>query len=144
MPGSLLTVQCSFEAVFPGGGTDWPHRDETVDVPVSVRGTTVSFSGPESHIQRLISAAGGSKAEIARAVESCIAASLLRLVRNAWKEYGQKPVLFIGGVMANDFIRRRLDGSLPGHCLFADARYSGDNAVGAALYAREKAKADAS
>lgn len=117
---------------------------ETVDVPVSVRGTTVSFSGPESHIQRLISAAGGSRAEIARAVESCIAASLLRLVRNAWKEYGQKPVLFIGGVMANDFIRRRLDGSLPGYCLFADARYSGDNAVGAALYAREKAKADAS
>ena len=74
-------------------------------VPVAVRGQSISFSGPESHVQRAVSAGEYTLAAIARGVEECVAQSLWRLTRNIFRAAGEKPVLFVGGVMANAYIR---------------------------------------
>ncbi len=120
--------------------------DEVLPVPVSVAGTSLSFSGPESFVQRAVTAGTHSPAAVARGVEQAVAESLLRLVNNAGK--GDKRtvpvssvssrVLFVGGVMANGFIREYLAERLGEAAVFAAPRFAGDNAVGAALYALRK------
>ncbi|NLM52547.1 MAG: O-sialoglycoprotein endopeptidase [Firmicutes bacterium] len=109
-----------------------------IKVPVAVKGAEISFSGPESHVQRLIAAKEAAPADIARGVEHCIGESLLTLIKNMLAVHGQKPVLFVGGVMANKYIGSLLQESLGEQCAFAQTAYAGDNAVGAALFARQK------
>jgi N6-L-threonylcarbamoyladenine synthase len=106
-------------------------------VPVAVRGNRVSFSGPESHVQRAIDAGTVAPAAVARGVEHCVAHSIIKLITSNRKREGTKPVLFVGGVMANRYIRNVLGEGLPGDVAFAQAKYAGDNAVGAALFAQK-------
>lgn len=113
---------------------------ELVQVPVSVQGLTISFSGPESHVQRLLATGDANPAAVARGVERCIAESLLRIILAARRQHGEKPVLFVGGVMANKFMRKFLAEALDGCCAFAHGSFAGDNAVGAALYAQRQHK----
>ncbi|NLZ38853.1 MAG: O-sialoglycoprotein endopeptidase [Firmicutes bacterium] len=111
-----------------------------IKVPVAVKGLSLSFSGPESFVQRLLQTEKIEPAVVARGLEQCIAESLRRLIDNAVLRYGKKPVLFVGGVMANHYIRQYLTQTLNLECNFAQANYAGDNAVGAALYALYKTK----
>lgn len=129
---------------FPAG----PHLEklaeqaggEGLDIPVSVRGLELSFSGPESHVQRMLAGGDTDAPSVARGVERCVAESLRRLVRNTEKTYGAKPVLFVGGVAANRYIRRYLESAFPGKVAFAEPCYAGDNAVGPALFAQKFTK----
>ncbi|NLP37728.1 MAG: O-sialoglycoprotein endopeptidase [Firmicutes bacterium] len=116
---------------------------EPIRVPVAVKDGEISFSGPESHVQRLVAAKKATPAAIARGVEHCIGKSLLALIENMTAAHGQKPVLFVGGVMANNYICRLLRAELGELCAFARTVYAGDNAVGAALFARQKFTAQA-
>ena len=111
-----------------------------INVPVAVKGLNISFSGPETYVQRLIKSETVEPALVARGVERCIAESLRQLVRNASQHHGTKPILFVGGVMANKYIRQYLTQNLNLNCAFAEALYARDNAVGAALYALRKAR----
>lgn len=111
---------------------------QILKVPTAIKGLNISFSGPESHVQRLVAAAEVEPALLARGVEHCIAQSLCQLVQNAVSKHGVKPVLFVGGVMANLYIRGYLTQKLALECKFAQTRYAGDNAVGAALFARRR------
>jgi len=115
-----------------GGRTD-------IRIPSAVRGYEFSFSGPEVAAARLI-LRGGPPAEVALAVEHCIAITLEKVVRKAVVEQGLADVLFVGGVAANSYIRDRLREKLEhpavgARLLFAEPKFSGDNAVGAALTA---------
>lgn len=117
--------------------------DEVLAVPVSVSGTTLSFSGPESFVQRAIARGEHSPAAVARGTERAVAEALLRLVNNARKQGRDRAepvprVLFVGGVMANCFIRHYLAGGLGETAVFAAPRWAGDNAVGCALLALHK------
>ena len=99
-----------------------------------VRGTHISFSGPESAAQRAV-VAGVPPAEVAAAVLDNIAKSLAKAIGAARAEYGCQHVLLAGGVAANQRIRKRL------HSLqlnFAQPQYAGDNAVGVALLGLKK------
>lgn len=124
---------------FPAG----PHLEklaegaagEIPEIPASVSGTCVSFSGPESHIKRLLARDGWQPAVVARAVELCVARSLLGLVENVVAATGGERVLFVGGVAANRFIREHLARGLSVETAFADPAFTGDNAVGVALSA---------
>lgn len=93
----------------------------------------VSFSGPESHAQRLIRR-GTPSPEIARGVFVSVANSLISLVQSAM---APGPLLIVGGVAANRIIREILSQRLPvaiGWKLFyATPELSRDNAVGVAL-----------
>jgi N6-L-threonylcarbamoyladenine synthase len=106
-----------------------------LNVPVAVKGAKLSFSGPESHVQRSL-LQGATPASVARGVEHCVVESLQRILKNIIKENGHKPVLFVGGVMANHYIRERLGVRFGEHCAFAGEVFAGDNAVGAALFAQ--------
>ncbi|MDU4960424.1 MAG: O-sialoglycoprotein endopeptidase [Sporomusaceae bacterium] len=107
----------------------------SVRLPVAVTRLDASFSGPASQALRLISA-GGEPAEIAYAVETCIAETVARLIHAAVAETGTTDVLLAGGVMANQHIRVYLEERLAAVCrlFWPQAAYSPDNAVGAAFY----------
>jgi N6-L-threonylcarbamoyladenine synthase len=106
----------------------------SIRLPVASDGLSISFSGPASHGLRLI-AAGGEPAEIARAVEICIAETLSRLIMSAIHTTGISQVLLAGGVMANQQIRRYVKERLTDSAslFFPAPAYSPDNAVGAAF-----------
>ncbi len=128
---------------FPAG----PHLErlaasgspDRVRLPSSVRGYTVSFSGPESAAQRLVGRA--EPADLALAVLHAVARTVEKWLLHAMEETGLREVLIVGGVAANQIVRARLRHRLEhpavGACLaFADPRFSTDNAVGTALLAR--------
>jgi N6-L-threonylcarbamoyladenine synthase len=109
---------------------------DMLDVPVSVSALTASFSGPESHVQRAVERGTHSPAAVARGVERCVAESLRRLVNEAREMSGLETVLFVRGVAANRYISSFMKEALGEKVAFADAKYAGDNAVGAALFAQ--------
>lgn len=126
---------------FPAG----PHLEklaatatEKIKLPVSVRGCEISFSGPESAASRLV-AKGVQPAALAAAVFTSISEALALAIGEAAKRSGLRQVLLGGGVAANSYIRDSLPQKLAGiaEIYFAEARYAGDNAVGAALLGRE-------
>ena len=127
---------------FPAG----PHlealalqgRAASAKIPLAVKNMEVSFAGPETHVRKLL-AAGVDSAAIAAGVESCIAESLGKIIRNAVKAHELKEILLVGGVVANTYIRGRLNTVLSEDngvkVYFPGKEYSSDNAVGAACLA---------
>lgn len=118
-------------------------------LPVSVKGSFLSFSGPESHVQRLISKESSLtsefKASIAYAVFQNIAEALEKTILNTSAETGTKEVLMVGGVASNSVIREHLleSGRLRRagvQVAISEPIYSSDNAVGAAIYAKRHYK----
>jgi N6-L-threonylcarbamoyladenine synthase len=106
-------------------------------LPVAARGLQISFTGPETQAGRLL-AAGERPEAVAAGVQACVADSLVRLCEAAVAATGVEVILFVGGVLANTAIRGRLAEALGAagvSCRFPEARYSGDNAVGAACFA---------
>lgn len=111
-------------------------------IPSCVQKNMVSFSGPESHAQRLISQ-GNQREDIALAVFSCIGKSLEKILRRSVEKTGVKDILVVGGVASNKIIRAILHKRLAhpavgAHLFFAAPEYSRDNAVGTALWACEQ------
>lgn len=114
-------------------------KDGYVTIPFSVKGLTISFSGPETHAQRLLDR-GVDKADVAIAVYNCLVSTLERWILNAMDIPGTnvKDVLLVGGVASSAILRRKLvdrlrkrDESI--RLYFADPLLSKDNAVGTAL-----------
>lgn len=135
---------------FPAG----PHLEELarqgrpgkVDIPAAVDGLKISFSGPETAAARLI-ARGYAAPDVAWAVQMCVARTLAKLLHCALKKTGLSHILLVGGVTANLAIRQviheLLTESTPDvHLYFPAPAYSRDNAVGAALAARDAAFPD--
>ncbi len=108
----------------------------SLTLPLSVKNSEISFSGPASHAERLLQQ-GCGHAELARAIEVCIADSLAAAVENLPAgQRGWDGLLAVGGVTANAFIRARLKERLaPGNVYFAEPEYASDNAVGLAVQA---------
>lgn len=130
-------VGVSLGLPFPCG----PHLEKialTVEngekIPVSVHGTWIHFSGPETHAQRIIK--GGAKHEnIARGVFDSIAVSVERAIKTAVSETAIHKIVMVGGVCSNRLIKKYLMEKLEGqaHIAFAEPEFSTDNAVGTAL-----------
>lgn len=110
------------------------EKPETL-FPVSVRDTWLNFSGLENKAQQALSA-GNSQGVIAWNVLDAVSRSLAKAVAAAVRETGCRRVLFSGGVAASLFLRNSLKSNklLKGiNVVFAENRYSVDNAVGVAL-----------
>ncbi len=117
-----------------------------IPVPVYITGSFASFSGPESHIQRIISSEEPDrlkKAALSAGIFDCIAKAIEKTACHAKKEYCFDRLLLIGGVASNKRIKTYLtesrsfqqSGIEP---VFAQARHSSDNAVGTAFYGMNK------
>ena len=116
-------------------------------VPTSVDGCFMSFSGPESHVQRLIEKELNLSAlrmgEISLGVFLSIAKSIEKTLLNASRQYEVHEVLLAGGVASNSIIREYLLSSVrlkeqrievwP-----SAGRYAPDNALGCALFGRKQ------
>jgi N6-L-threonylcarbamoyladenine synthase len=107
-------------------------------LPSSVKGYEMSFSGVESAVQRLIRE-GKRPADLARAVEGCIVRTLAKVLEKATGETGLENILVVGGVSANQYLRRELMRKLssPLRWFWAKTEWSSDNAVGVALLTME-------
>lgn len=121
------------------------HENSYFEVPISVKDTILSFSGPESHVQRLIAKESGIeenfKTKISKSVFINIADALEKTIINACAMSDIKNVLMVGGVASNSIIRLKLQEStkvkeLSINISISKPEYSADNAVGAALYAK--------
>lgn len=108
--------------------------------PASVRGASISFSGPCSAALRAVGQ-GQDKAEIAAAVQACIASSLVKAIQHAQTLYpAVEDCVIAGGVAENLWIRERIrhrlavqSQSMTVH--FAPSRFSSDQALGVAVIA---------
>lgn len=120
-------------------------QEVPLELPISVKGSYLSFSGPESHVQRIIAKEESIneefKAIISKSVFYNIGHTLERTIAAACKAYGIRNVLVVGGVASNSTISQILQSSRKLQALninlgISDVNYSSDNAVGAALYGK--------
>ena len=103
-------------------------------LPVPYRDGWVSFSGPATAAERLI-ASQAPAAEIARAVERCVAEAAIRLLQHGTEVWGARQALLVGGVAANTRIRAEVQAAMAERgvsCRVAPPALSTDNAVGVA------------
>ena len=109
------------------------------DYPVAFHSKTVSFSGPETYLAKLI-ASGEAAPDIALAVQLIVAETLSKMIQQAVIDTGLTEILLVGGVMSNQFIREFLVNSASqlkpaSKLFFAQQQFSSDHAVGAAYFA---------
>ena len=114
------------------------EADKVMEIPVSVHKTQVSFSGPCTAVIHRIKAGDVPPAVIAASVQWGLAATFLRMIRNAAAEHNVKHVILAGGVSSNLWIRKHMETKLAKRNIriwVPESRYSGDNAAGCAAYA---------
>ena len=98
---------------------------------VKCNGSVFSFSGIQNKMQQYYSATN-DPSETAGYVLRCISDCILRATENALALYPNLPVVFSGGVASNTLLRRQLAPISP---IFAEPKYSTDNAIGVAVLA---------
>lgn len=118
--------------------------DFAEQIPVSIDGFDLSFSGPETFIKKLINK-GVSAEKIAASTQFIIAKSLEKVFINIINKLEVSDILLVGGVASNSYIRSYVKYKLYEYfgeenikLHIPEAKYSSDNAVGAAYYALEK------
>ncbi len=104
---------------------------------LSVDGTWCNLSGLENKAVERFEATGDI-AETSAYTLDFIARTLEKITQNALAEHGDMPVIYAGGVMSSQFIRK----TLAEYGMFADAQYSSDNAAGVALLSAELYRRD--
>ena len=117
---------------FPAGKAldDLAARSDCADgFKVKRSGLTFSLSGVENQVQKRIDQ-GEPPADVARFALNTIADIVRRTTEAAREGESGLPVLFSGGVASNRILRQYMAGAL-----FAEPRYSTDNAMGVAILA---------
>lgn len=108
-------------------------------IPSAVDEQGFSFSGAETRAVKMLEQ-GVPPENVAYLVFKCIANTLEKGIRMAVRRHGLDKVVMAGGVMANRFIRERLQERLRGSGIklfWAPPNLSTDNAVGSALLTRK-------
>ena len=106
--------------------------NETIPLPISVKGAYVNISGTETKLQTITEV---SNAVIARSVFFYIAQILIKTIRTAREQTGIKRIMIAGGVASNSIIREKLTDEFADNIYFASKELSSDNAVGIAVLA---------
>lgn len=105
------------------------ESDGTDFFRVKLNGPEFSLSGVENQVKALVEK-GTAPADIARFALNTVCDAVRRCTETAGREHPGLPVLCAGGVASNSRLREALSGAL-----FAEPRYSTDNAMGAAILA---------
>lgn len=103
-----------------------------VKARASMKGTSCSLSGVENKCRALMEC-GAPKEEIAATCMAYVITSIDAMCAGLLAEYGTLPVLFSGGVSSNSMLRARMTEKYG--AIFAEPRFSADNAAGAAVLA---------
>ncbi len=112
--------------------------EKDLRIPASVRALTCSLSGAETAAGRAL-AQGRPAAEVAYGVYDLLSRTLAKLLLNAVRQKGERPVLLCGGVASSLLLRELLSERCALPLFFGESRFSSDNAVGVAAlgYDRE-------
>lgn len=124
---------------FPAGkALDELSRQDGSFFAFSVRldGLTFSLSGMENQVKQMAER-GESPANIARFAILTVVGVVHRATVEAQRRYPGLPVLCSGGVASNSLLRSKLD-----KALFAEPKYSTDNAMGTAILTWRAARAE--
>lgn len=111
---------------FPAGKALDAIAVDVKEFRVKLNGLSFSLSGVENKVMQM-KASGSPQEEIAGFALSTIVSAVRRSTEAAFKEYGQLPVMFTGGVASNSMLRRMIP-----YGIFAEPRFSTDNAFGVA------------
>ncbi len=111
--------------------------DRSIRIPSAVDGLNCSFSGQETQARRLLEG-GADKSAVAYAVYDCMARTFSKVLGLAFGRFGCENALLSGGVSGSALLRSLLEKRLGRSLLYAREGLSGDNAVGAALLARDR------
>ena len=116
-------------------------QDRDLRIPASVRDLTCSLSGAENGARRALDE-GRPAEEVAYGIYDLLARTLTKLLTNAVRLRGERPVLLCGGVASSSLLRELLKQRCELPLFFGESRYSSDNAVGVAAlgYDREAAR----
>lgn len=105
-----------------------------INIPVSVKDRYLSFSGPETYIQKRLKE-DIKASDVAYSVFLAIGKSLYGLIKNIMNTNGYKDILVVGGVASNKIIKNYLEDQLQAEGIniyFGIPKYCSDNAVGIA------------
>jgi N6-L-threonylcarbamoyladenine synthase len=100
-----------------------------------LQGLDFSLSGVE-HKLKVLAETGAQRRDIAYFAVASVASAVKRVTEKAAKEYGKLPILFTGGVASNSLLRKTMTNGL-----FAEPKYSTDNALGVAILTYRAVKA---
>lgn len=99
------------------------------------RGLDCHFSGAENQCRDLL-AKGLPREAVARYAVEYVGMAVEGMTQRVLAAYGDKPLLYAGGVMSNSLISKRISEKYGGR--FAEPRFSSDNASGPAILAAMK------
>ncbi|MBR6336643.1 MAG: peptidase M22 [Ruminococcus sp.] len=108
--------------------------DKSYKIKPSVKGLGCSLSGLENKCKDMLSK-GCAKEDIAGFCIDYVLESIKSLTEAFYKEYGEKTVIYAGGVMSNSMIRSSLESA---ERVFCEGEFSRDNACGVAVYSAIK------
>lgn len=103
---------------------------ETYRIKPTMKGADCCLSGIENKCSDMLRQ-GKQPAEIAAYCIDSILAALDAMVQKLLEDYGELPLVFSGGVMANSKIRAFMTEKY--HAVFAQPEFSSDNAAGIAV-----------
>lgn len=109
--------------------------NDTVSVKTCIKHTDCCLSGIENICLKMLQN-GEEKSKVALTCLMFIAKSIEAMCRNIFLKYGEKPVLFAGGVMSDRIIKDYLSSKF--NCVFALPEFSTDNACGTAVLAANR------
>ena len=98
----------------------------------SMKGTDCSLSGVENKCRALMERGAGQE-EIAATCMAYVISSVDGMLQALLQEHGEMPVLFSGGVASNSQLRAQMTKKYG--AIFAEPRFSADNAAGIAVLA---------
>ncbi len=109
--------------------------DKTFKIKPTVNGLDCSLSGLQNKYEKMISD-GEAVEDICKFCIDYLSETILKLIDNAIKIYGKKPIVMSGGVMSNSIIKSRV--SAQTGAFFAPPEFSADNAAGIAVLTKLK------
>lgn len=98
----------------------------------SMNGMNCSLSGIENKAKQMLEK-GESRKDISKFVLLSVSAALEQMTEKILNEYENLPLVFAGGVMSNNLIRKNITSKFEAY--FAQPEFSCDNAAGIAIYA---------
>ena len=125
---------------FPCGGEleklALQSRVKKIPSKICVKGTDCNISGAEN-VALKMQKDGVPAEDIARFAIEFVGKTIFEMSVAARERYPELPIIYAGGVMRNEIIKKMLAKKLP-NVLFADTALSSDNAVGTAYLGLEK------
>lgn len=125
---------------FPCGGEleklALQSKAKKIQTKICVKGSDCNISGAEN-VALKMQKEGVPAEDIARFAIEFVGKTILEMSAAARERYPDLPIIYAGGVMRNEIIKKMLAKKLP-NVLFADTALSSDNAVGTAYLGLER------